>query len=135
MCGGLVPIHTHAGPAVLYAWRPIESLPRYDQVIHAYGFFVATLASAECVRAAVAHDKPLRVGAGLAIAFSLMGMGLGSVNEIIEFVAVLTLPKTGVGGYTNTGWDLVSNAVGALSAAALLRLRGSVPAGAPASAL
>ena len=130
MCGGLVPIHTPSGPAVLYAWRPIDALPRYDQVVHAYGFFVATIASAECVRAAVAHDKPLRVGAGLAIGFALMGMGLGSVNEIIEFVAVLTLPKTGVGGYTNTGWDLVSNAAGALGGAALLRLRGSVPGGA-----
>ncbi len=128
MCGGVIPIQTPEGGGVLYAWRPIDSLPRYDQVVHAYGFFVATLASAECVSAAVSPGRPLRVGSGLAIGFALMGMGLGSVNEIIEFVATLVLPKTGVGGYTNTGWDLVSNAVGALTGAALLRLRASLPA-------
>jgi hypothetical protein len=32
---------------------------------------------------------------------------------VVEFVATLLLPKTNVGGYENTGWDLVSNAVGA----------------------
>jgi len=127
MCGGVVPIETESGPGVLYAWRPIDSLPRYDQVIHAFGFFSATLACAECVASAVSAGKPLRVSAGLALGLALMGMGLGAVNEIIEFIATLVLPKTGVGGYTNTGWDLVSNAVGALSAAALLRLRGSLP--------
>lgn len=128
MCGGVVPIDIDGEKGVLYAWRPFEQLPRYDQVIHAYGFFCATLASAECVSAAVSPGRPLRIGAGLAIGFALMGMGLGAVNEIIEFVATLVLPKTGVGGYTNTGWDLVSNAVGALTGAALLRLRGTLPA-------
>ncbi len=128
MCGGVVPIQTTSGPGVLYAWRPIASLPRYDQVIHVFGFFSATLASAECVAAGVSPAKPLRISTGLALGFALIGMGLGAVNEIIEFVATLILPKTGVGGYTNTGWDLVSNAVGALTGAALLRLRASIPA-------
>lgn len=128
MCGGVVPIDIDGQRGVLYAWRPVAELPRYDQVVHAYGFFVATLASAEGVSAAVSPGKPLRVSAGLAFGFALMGMGLGAVNEIIEFVATLVLPKTGVGGYTNTGWDLVSNAVGALTGAALLRLRGQLPA-------
>ena len=47
-------------------------------------------------------------------------MGLGAMNEIIEFIAVLLIPETNVGGYENTGWDLVSNAVGAVIAALLL---------------
>jgi len=127
MCGGVVPIETETGPGVLYAWRPFAGLPRYDQVIHTFGFFSATLASAECVASTVSAGKPLRVSAGLAFGFALMGMGLGAVNEIIEFVATLSLPKTGVGGYTNTGWDLVSNAIGAFTGAALLRLRGTLP--------
>ena len=48
------------------------------------------------------------------------GMGLGSLNELIEFAATLTVPETNVGGYINTGWDLVSNCVGALTAVTLI---------------
>jgi hypothetical protein len=47
-------------------------------------------------------------------------MGLGAVNEVIEFAAVLLLPNTNVGGYMNTGWDLVANMVGSLVAAVLI---------------
>jgi hypothetical protein len=50
------------------------------------------------------------------------GMGLGALNEVVEFVAVLTMPKTNVGGYVNTGWDLVANAVGALVAVVAIRV-------------
>ena len=42
-----------------------------------------------------------------------------ALNEVIEFFATLSMPKTNVGGYINTGWDLVANLVGS-SAAALL---------------
>jgi hypothetical protein len=45
-----------------------------------------------------------------------MGVGLGALNEVVEFVMTLTLPETNVGGYENTGWDLVSNLIGALLA-------------------
>jgi hypothetical protein len=51
------------------------------------------------------------------------GMGLGSLNEIVEFVATLTIPETNVGGYINTGWDLVANFVGATLSVVLIRLR------------
>ena len=42
-------------------------------------------------------------------------MGLGAINEIIEFSAVLLLPDTNVGGF-NTALDLVVNALGASAA-------------------
>ncbi|HZW10312.1 MAG TPA: hypothetical protein VFF69_10455 [Phycisphaerales bacterium] len=95
---------------VLYALRPWARLPRYDQVTHAFGFFTATLASAEALLAAT---RPARVAIGFASAAALMGIGFGALNEVIEFIAVRTLPETNVGGYDNTGWDLVSNSVGA----------------------
>ena len=47
---------------------------------------------------------------------ALAAMGLGAVNEIIEFLAVLSVPETNVGGYVNTALDLVFNAGGAVSA-------------------
>jgi len=52
------------------------------------------------------------------------GMGLGALNEIIEFAAVLMIPETNVGGYINTGWDLVANLVGCLFAGILILFRG-----------
>jgi hypothetical protein len=34
------------------------------------------------------------------------------------------MPDTNVGGYTNTGWDLVSNLVGAAAMGVWIRLKG-----------
>jgi hypothetical protein len=52
------------------------------------------------------------------------GMGFGALNEVVEFVATLLVPETNVGGYENTGWDLVSNLVGVLLAAIAIRIAG-----------
>jgi len=42
---------------------------------------------------------------------------------VIEFFATLLVPETNVGGYVNTGWDLVANMAGGLVAAIAVRLR------------
>jgi hypothetical protein len=47
------------------------------------------------------------------------------LNEIVEFAATLLVPETNVGGYLNTGWDLVANATGATTAALVIWLRGA----------
>ncbi len=47
-------------------------------------------------------------------------MGLGALNESVEFIATITIPETNVGGCLNTGWDLVANAVGATLAAVVI---------------
>ncbi len=124
MAGGNVPIPARLAPdwsalyparvsagewTVLYNLRPGAWVPKYDQVVHAYGFFVATLASFEAIRAAVGGS--VRIGVGFAVALACMGMGLGAANEVVEFAAT-RLMSTNVGGYENTGWDLVSNGGG-----------------------
>jgi hypothetical protein len=58
-------------------------------------------------------------------------MGLGAVNEIIEFVAVLSVPDTNVGGYLNTALDLIFNALGAIVAMLLVARSGHRAAAAP----
>jgi len=121
MAGGTVPIPASVqdgDKAVLYAMRVVDWLPRYDQAVHAFGFFSATLLCGEALCAAIMKQadgggSSHRLSFGLAAGAALMGMGLGAFNEVIEFVMTLVLPETGVGGYTNTGWDLVSNMVGA----------------------
>lgn len=125
LAGGNVPIAD--GPSgearVLYNWRPIEWLPKYDQVTHFFGFAVATLVAWECMAYAIARraGAPPRPTWGLVAGAGLIGMGLGGMNEVVEFIATLTLPETNVGGYTNTGWDLVSNLAGCVAAAVAIR--------------
>ncbi len=117
MLGGTVPIPASVSESetarhVLYAFRPAPWLPRYDQIIHAYGFFTATIAAWECLR----RGLGARPGLGLSASAALIGMGLGALNEMLEFGVTLVVENHGVGGYVNTGWDLVSNAVGAIAA-------------------
>lgn len=38
------------------------------------------------------------------------------MNEILEFIATLVLPDTNVGGYVNTGWDLIFDLAGGIVA-------------------
>ncbi|RMH30591.1 MAG: hypothetical protein D6693_00115 [Planctomycetota bacterium] len=133
VAGGSVPapagLTDPEGQPVLYSMWIVRGALRYDHVVHAYGFGVATLVCEAAVRPLLA--RPGRVSAGLAVGVALMGLGLGAVNELVEFAATRILPETNVGGYENTGWDLVANTVGASAAAAALwarRRAGSRPA-------
>lgn len=102
---------------VLYNLRPVAWLPKFDQFVHAFGFFTSTLASFEAIRAAAGGT--LRIGFGILMAALLCGMGLGAVNEVVEFAATRVM-TTNVGGYENTGWDLVSNLTGCILAVVLI---------------
>ena len=42
-------------------------------------------------------------------------MGLGALNEVVEFIAFASLARTGVGDLYNTGLDLIFNLFGALA--------------------
>ena len=118
MAGGNIPV----GDGVLYSYRPVAALPRYDQAVHAFGFFCATLAAWQALRAA--SRGQLRASLGPVCAAVLCGLGLGAVNEVLEFAATQLLAHTNVGGYVNTGWDLVSNTTGAVCAGVLVLVRG-----------
>ena len=65
---------------------------------------------------------PLKPGLGVLILCAAAGMGFGALNEVVEFIAVLTIPNTNVGGYENTGWDLVANLTGPVIAVLSIRL-------------
>ncbi len=91
---------------------------KYDQAVHFFGFAVATLVVYHLLRPYLNEKTNWLVVYPLIIA---AGMGFGALNEIVEFVAVLVVPNTGVGGYTNTALDLVFNALGAISAAIFIR--------------
>ena len=129
MAGGLLVVPTgwpvESESRVLYTLWLIPGRLKYDQVVHAYGFGVTTWVCWQGLRAAIRR----RAGAvtptfGLLVLAAAAGIGFGALNEVIEFVATLLLPETNVGGYRNTGWDLVSNLTGATLAASLIWLNG-----------
>jgi len=120
MAGGGVTV----GDGVLYSLplMPIVgtgemTILKYDQVVHAYGFGV----TAWVLWHLMAHHHPGLRGTWTILVYpALAAMGLGAVNEIIEFVAVLSVPDTNVGGYLNTALDLCFNAFGAVTAMILV---------------
>jgi uncharacterized membrane protein YjdF len=129
MTGGLVPVPhdwpIDRGQGVLYSLWLIPDLLKYDQLVHAYGFAVTTwLCWHGLHQQMLARSKePVIPSIGMLTIAAAGGMGFGALNEVIEFIAVLTIPNTNVGGYINTGWDLVFNLIGCLIAAVMIRRR------------
>ena len=95
------------------------SILRYDQVVHAFGFGVATLVLYQLLANLLPSKDMKRFSIGLVTVMA--GCGLGALNENIEFLLTVLLPQTGVGGYENTSLDLCSNLFGALCAYFLVR--------------
>lgn len=135
MVGGLVPIPESwpsNGPVhVVYSWWLIPNYLKYDQVVHAFGFgattFVCWYGFAAVIRG-IDPDHRLQPTLGVLVLCMAASTGFGALNEVIEFTATLLIPNTNVGGYVNTGWDLVSNLVGAVSAACWIRWSIGMPA-------
>lgn len=122
MAGGLMPVPTSwpikGDTFVLYNWWIVPGMLKYDQLVHAYGFGLVTWICWQSLRGAF-HSRSLTVKPTLGLLTLCVagGMGFGAANEVVEFIATLALPGTNVGGYENTGWDLVANLVGCLVAA------------------
>ena len=127
MVGGLTPIpdhwHTSDTTGVLYNWRIIPGYLKYDQLVHGFGAGLVTWLCWEAlvVRVRGQDGNPIRPTLGMLSICATAGMGFGAINEVIEFFAVLILPKTNVGDYENTGWDLFANLVGAIVTALIIR--------------
>jgi putative membrane protein len=116
MAGGSIPVREGAlynKVLVHLAGEGELTLLKYDQAVHFYGFAVTAWLIWHLLRALF---PALRGTRSIYIFAALSSMGLGAVNEIIEFLAVLLVPDTNVGGYFNTALDLVFNGLGAVSA-------------------
>lgn len=132
MAGGLLPIpasrHDPDVPGVLYNLWFLPGKLKYDQVIHAYGFGITTWLCWQAVSARTLNEfgMALQPTYGLMVLCAAAGIGFGAFNEVIEFIATLSLPETNVGGYENTGWDLVYNLIGSAAAALIIYFRGKM---------
>lgn len=128
MAGGGTPV----GDTVLYGHVILPILQageivilRYDQLVHFYGFAITAWLLWHLMR----RHFPEMDGSVSIYAFAILGsMGLGALNEMIEFAAVIMFPQTNVGGYVNTALDLVFNAAGAITAMVVAAIIAPVPA-------
>jgi len=110
LAGGLLPWD---GSVLYDAWL-VDHVLRYDQAVHAFGSMAATLASWQLLGAYLDLSRtPPRAQALVAC---LGGMGKGAINEVVEFV----MGGPHVGGYANTGWDLVFDLAGCVAMAVYL---------------
>lgn len=92
----------------------------YDNLVHGFGLFVITFVSYNLIAPFVNPDLQKNRTA-LVLLILLVSLGIGAVNEIIEFGAVLLFDVgSRVGDFYNTGWDLVFNTLGSLIALAFI---------------
>lgn len=125
MAGGLMKIPEswpiHGETHVLYNWWIIPNYLKYDQFVHAYGFGLTTWICWMSLKGAFKNrDVVIGPTFGLMVLCTAAGMGFGAMNEVVEFIATLMIPGTNVGGYNNTGWDLISNLTGSVISACLI---------------
>ncbi|MCD4694054.1 DUF2238 domain-containing protein [bacterium] len=87
---------------------------KYDQLVHIIGFGVATLLMYHLINLSTKNQNKKLIS--LSIVLVMAGLGAGALNEILEFIATVFVPETGVGGYINTSLDLVADLIGSLIA-------------------
>jgi len=147
MAGGLVPVPEswpiNGEQRVLYSWWVVPFVYadsgqvayglKYDHLTHAYGFGVTCWACWQglcaTVRSAMrdaggSEDVAIAPTSGRLTLCLAAALGFGALNEVVEFIAT-TLGPTNVGGYTNTGYDLIANTVGAVITVIAIRFSSS----------
>ena len=110
------------GRRVLYNLWLIPDRLKFDQIVHFYGSAIVTWVCWQWLRSAAGLTRPT---VGLVMLCALAGTGLGAINEVIEFLTTRVVSDTNVGGFENTGWDLVANLAGATATAGLLVIAGN----------
>lgn len=86
---------------------------KYDQVAHFCIYALVALMSYHVLRVPFGIRGHIFL---VSLAAVLISLGVGSLNEIVEFLIVVNLERHGVGGYENAMLDLVFNWAGAMVA-------------------
>ena len=113
MAGGNVPVNG----SVLYNLKLIPVVLKYDQFVHFFGFATTTVVGWQLLRPYLISPYNKTT---ILVLVVMIGIGAGALNEVLEFLAVLFIPDTNVGGYVNTGFDMIFNLIGALFAALVI---------------
>ena len=121
MAGGTIYLgETRLYELILIPISDTYEIFKYDQFVHILGFGVATYIFYGILRSILRKD--LQKWTALSIIVVMVGLGIGALNEVIEFFITVIAPSTGVGGYINTSLDLVADLIGAICALIIIRI-------------
>ncbi len=118
--GGLLII----GDGVLYSKMLIQivgepyNILKFDQIAHVYCYTVVALLLWPVLNHIANPGKGHKT---LVFITVLASMGVGGLNEIVEFSATVLVPETNVGSYENNAIDIVANLLGAVLAIPFLK--------------
>lgn len=128
LAGGLVELPRKVpteGSHLLYNWWIWEPHLKFDQFVHALGSMLSTWFCWQLMQRTVASRtgwafRDLRPTPELMLFCVLSGLGIGALNEVMEFATTQFIKDNNVGGYVNNSVDLVANMVGSVIAAAAI---------------
>ncbi len=86
-------------------------LLKMDQVIHFYGFGLVAFIMYRILKEKAPQASNLFVG----VFATIIAIGFGALNEVVEFAIVLSTEFNGVGDLFNMGLDLIFNLAGAIT--------------------
>lgn len=110
----------YIGSTRLYDYFLVSGLLSYDNIVHTYGTFIATLTLYSLI-ANFIDERVRQRFAIFAFGLVLMGLGMGTINELAEFFAVVFLDAAEqVGGYYNNSLDLLFNTLGSILACVII---------------
>lgn len=112
VCGGNI----HISGIRLYDFWLIPNIFKYDNLVHAFGIFIATFVAYNFLQphldTKIKHN-PLILG----LILVLIAMGIGAIVELVELGAVLLFGVSKmVGDYMNNAFDLLFNLIGSIIA-------------------
>jgi uncharacterized membrane protein YjdF len=102
IAGGMVGLE---GTRVLYNAELLSPV-HFDNVVHFIGFGSAGLTAWEGFR--LRMPSPWMV----VVMVWLLGQGIGAINEVVEYLIAKTVADSNIGGFDNTGRDLIANFLG-----------------------
>lgn len=94
---------------------------KMDQLIHMYGFGITAY-----IMYRVLYEKTQKTQTSqlfVGVFAVVIAIGLGALNEVVEFIVVLFLEFNGVGDLYNMGFDLIFNLLGAIIGTGVQYLR------------
>lgn len=94
-------------------------LLKMDQVIHFYGFGLVAFIMYRILKEKAPQASNVFVG----VFATIIAIGFGALNEVIEFAVVLSTEFNGVGDLYNMGLDLMFNLAGAIIGALIQYFR------------
>jgi len=112
--------NVYIGQTRLYDFWLIPHWFRYDQLVHTIGTMLATLVAYNLLWPHLQTHAKYR-SFNIAIILVLIAMGIGAVNEVVEFGAVVFFNAAkGVGDYMNNAFDMFFNMVGSIIACTVI---------------